>query len=477
MLCYGLAYLMSRFTINAAMLFTSPVFLLLFLPVCLLAYAVTPKAMKNTLLLVFSLFFYAWGELLYVLLMLASILSNYIMGLTLGRAGRKKIWLALGVTLNLLPLLFFKYSQFLAAQFGLSFEQDIHLPLGISFFTFQALSYLVDVYRQEVDAERNPLNLGLFISLFPQLIAGPIVRYKHIAEQLLSRNVDWSLFASGVERFVFGLAKKLLIANTLAAVADDILALPSGQISWALAWIAMLCYALQIYFDFSAYSDMAIGLGRMFGFRFLENFNYPYAAQSLQDFWRRWHMSLSGWFRDYLYIPLGGNRTGAWRTYINLFLVFLLCGLWHGASWNFVIWGMIHGMFLVAERLGLSQKLSRLPRFFRHLYVLLVVVIAWVFFRMEGSNEALDLLAIMFYGNAQAFHYPYDYFFNHQFIIVTVLALLLCQPTAKKFCLTPLEQLPIAQQYLRTLSVAFLLVLSLTLVSANTYNPFIYFRF
>lgn len=468
---------MSRFTINAAMLFTSPVFLFLFLPICLLAYALTPKAMKNTLLLIFSLFFYAWGELQYVLLMMASIVSNYFMGLTLAHARRKKTWLAMGVTLNLLPLLFFKYSQFLAAQFGHDLSQDIHLPLGISFFTFQALSYLVDVYRQEVDAERNPLNLGLFISLFPQLIAGPIVRYKHIAEQLVSRRVDWPLFTSGVERFVYGLAKKLLIANTLAAVADEILALPPSQISWELAWIAMLCYALQIYFDFSAYSDMAIGLGRMFGFRFLENFNYPYAAQSLQDFWRRWHMSLSGWFRDYLYIPLGGNRKGPWRTYLNLFLVFFLCGLWHGASWNFVIWGMIHGSFLVFERQGLNSILSQLPRIIRHVYVLLIVVIAWVFFRMEGLDAALGLLNIMFTGNPEATHYRFDYFFNNQFIIVAVLALLLCQPIAKKFCLTPMEQLPVILQYLRTLSISVLLIISVILVSANTYNPFIYFRF
>lgn len=468
---------MSGFTINAAMLFTSPVFLFLFLPLCLLSYSLTPRPLKNTLLLIFSLFFYAWGELQYVLLMLASIITNYLMGLTIDRAKHKRLWLALGVTLNLLPLLFFKYFAFFAQQLGWSLEQEIHLPLGISFFTFQALSYLVDVYRQEVKAESNPLNLGLFISLFPQLIAGPIVRFKHIAEQLKSRTVGLPLFVSGIERFVFGLAKKLLIANTLAVVADDILALPQEQVSLSLAWIAMVCYALQIYFDFSAYSDMAIGLGRMFGFTFLENFNYPYIAQSIQDFWRRWHMSLSGWFRDYLYIPLGGNRKGPWRTYLNLFLVFFLCGLWHGASWNFVIWGMIHGAFLVIERLGVGQLLIQMPRIIRHFYVWLVVLVAWVFFRIEGLPDALGLLNIMFTGNETATYYSWDYFFSNQFYIVIVLATVFASPIAKTFSLTKIETLSVPQQYARTAVVSSLLLLSVVLVSANTYNPFIYFRF
>ncbi|WP_218944302.1 MBOAT family O-acyltransferase [Marinicella rhabdoformis] len=409
--------------------------------------------------------------------MLASIVTNYLMGLTIDHAKHKKLWLAFGVSLNLLPLLFFKYSQFFAEQFGWSFDQDIHLPLGISFFTFQALSYLVDVYRQEVKAERNPLNLGLFISLFPQLIAGPIVRFKHIAEQLKSRTVGLPMFVSGVERFVFGLAKKLLIANTLAVVADDILALPQEQISLSLAWIAMTCYALQIYFDFSAYSDMAIGLGRMFGFRFLENFNYPYVAQSIQEFWRRWHMSLSGWFRDYLYIPLGGNRKGSWRTYLNLFLVFFLCGLWHGASWNFVIWGMIHGAFLVIERLGVGQLIIQTPRIIRHVYVCLVVLVAWVFFRIEGLPDALGLLNIMFTGSETATYYSWNYFFSNQFYVVATLALILASPVAKQFSIAPATSLSITQQYARTALVSSLLLLSVVLVSANTYNPFIYFRF
>ena len=459
------------------MLFTSPVFIFLYLPVCLLVNFFSPRPLKNTLLLIFSLFFYVWGELQYVFLMLASIVCNYLLGLTIDKVQHKKIWLALGISLNLLPLLFFKYSSFIASQFGWSIESNIHLPLGISFFTFQALSYLIDVYRQEVKAESNPLNLGLFICLFPQLIAGPIVRFKHIAEQLKSRTTDLSLFVSGVERFVFGLAKKLFIANTLAVVTDDILALPQDQISLSLAWIAMICFTLQIYFDFSAYSDMAIGLGRMLGFRFLENFNYPYMAQSIQDFWRRWHLSLSRWFRDYLYIPLGGNKKGLGRTYLNLFLVFFVCGLWHGASWNFVVWGMIHGVFLILERLCSHRIKLPIPRIIKHLYVWLVVMVAWVFFRTEGFDEALSLISIMFTGNKIATHYSYDYFFNNQFYIAVTIALLLSQPLARNFSLAPLETLSISKQYLRTLIVTALLILSAVMISANTYNPFIYFRF
>ena len=294
-------------------------------------------------------------------------------------------------------MIVFKYADFLVGNLNallgplrlapLSLP-GIALPIGISFFTFQALSYVIDVYRREVPVQRNPFDLGLYIALFPQLIAGPIVRYHDVARQLVERVVTRQGFAYGVERFVVGLGKKVLIANTLAVQADLIFAIPADQLTAPVAWFGLVCYTLQIYFDFSGYSDMAIGLGYMFGFRFLENFSHPYVAQSITEFWRRWHISLSTWFRDYLYVPLGGNRGSALRTYRNLVLVFFLCGLWHGASWSFVVWGLLHGFLLVIERMGLGRLMARWPRALRHAWTLFFVMIAWVFFRADSLPQA-----------------------------------------------------------------------------------------
>ena len=310
------------------MVFTSPIFLFAFLPLVLLGYYLAPRALRNSLLLIASLFFYAWGENVYVILMLGAIVWNYSIGLALDSVNDKtrKLVLAAGIALNLLSLLVFKYAGFIDSTLGLSWAviQNIHLPLGISFFTFQSISYLVDVYRHKTPAQKNLLNLGLYIALFPQLIAGPIIRYGDVARQLLKRQHSVDLFAAGVERFGYGLAKKMLIANPLGLVADKIFALDQSYLSPELAWLGIISYALQIYFDFSGYSDMAIGLGRMFGFRFQENFNYPYIATSIRDFWRRWHISLSRWFRDYLYIPLGGSRGNTWSKVRNTFIIFLV---------------------------------------------------------------------------------------------------------------------------------------------------------
>jgi alginate O-acetyltransferase complex protein AlgI len=464
------------------MVFTSPIFIFAFLPLLLAFYAITPNRFKNTLLLIASLFFYAWGELHFVLLMLASITINYLTGLLLAKHSSTRMILSIGIGINLLILIVFKYFHFILSTFGVETTKDftIHLPLGISFFTFQAISYLVDIYRKQSRPQINIANLGLYISFFPQLIAGPIVRYNAISKQLLSRVHNWDLFVSGIERFVYGLAKKVLIANTLAQVCDPIFNLPAEQISFQLAWLAITCYALQIYFDFSGYSDMAIGLGRMFGFRFQENFNYPYISKSIKEFWRRWHISLSTWFRDYLYIPLGGSRKSSVRTYFNLILVFFLCGLWHGASWGFVIWGMIHGTFLIIERLGFDKILAKAPSIVSHGYTLMVVLISWVFFRIEDTELAIEFLkSLLFLNSHQQFLYSYHFFVSSQFYLAIISAILLSIPIFKnRYTVFPNETQGIKSRSLsKNLMTCLLLTLSSVMISSATYNPFIYFRF
>ncbi|MGD8338870.1 MAG: MBOAT family protein, partial [Desulfobacterales bacterium] len=381
------------------MLFSSIIFLFQFLPLCLLLYFLAGKRLRNLLLLIASLVFYAWGESYYVLLMLVSILVNYLCGLMIDRyRGRQAArgFLIAAIAFNVLSISVFKYANFLVDNLNTLLSQigagpielaPIHLPIGISFFTFQAMSYAVDVYRRDAPVQRNPLNIGLYIALFPQLIAGPIIRYHDIAAQLIRRRVRLDDLSYGIERFVVGLGKKVLIANQVAIIADQVFSFPYETLTPGVAWLGVLCYTLQIYFDFSGYSDMAIGIGRMFGFHFLENFNYPYISRSIREFWRRWHISLSSWFRDYLYIPLGGNHRGPLRTYLNLLIVFFLCGLWHGASWNFVIWGLLHGLFLVIERLGFEKILNRWWSPLRYLYVMLVVCTGWVFFRAENLSS------------------------------------------------------------------------------------------
>jgi alginate O-acetyltransferase complex protein AlgI len=458
------------------MLFTSPTFLFGFLPIVLLLYYLLPNKSKNTLLLLVSLIFYAWGELQYVWVLVASIFSNYIFGRFIDKNRSHYYWLFIGVAFNLGLLFYFKYYGFISNK-----PDSIHLPLGISFFTFQAISYLVDVKRKKAKVQLNFINLGLYISLFPQLIAGPIVRYNTIAKQIKERVHNTPLFTAGVERFCYGLAKKVLIANALGAVADPIFALDNSQLSFSLSWLAIVCFSLQIYFDFSAYSDMAIGLGRMFGFQLQENFNYPYIATSIQDFWRRWHISLSTWFKDYLYIPLGGNQKGTMRTYFNLLLVFILCGFWHGASWNFLIWGLLHGAFLIIERLGLAKILQKLPRFFSRIYTLLVLMVTWVFFKIENLSDAVLFLKKMFYINHESINlYSYHYFMSNYSIIALVAAFILATPIAKKYVTYYPDQFfkgTLIAVNIRATFIITLFFLSLIIISAATYNPFIYFRF
>ena len=483
------------------MVFSSITFLFFFLPAVLLLNGCSRGRGSNVLLLVASLLFYAWGEGIYLLVMLASILGNFAAGLLIDRcrlttAGRAA--LGLGVGLNLVLLGFFKYATFLVdnlnqllALVGLPAVAlaPVHLPIGISFFTFQAISYLMDVHRGTVRAQRNPLDLGLFIALFPQLIAGPIVRYHDIAAEIVRRRVTSVDFAAGAERFIYGLAKKVLLANPLGLVADKIFALPVAELSPALCWLGALCYTFQIYYDFSGYSDMAIGLGRMFGFHFLENFNYPYVAASIRDFWRRWHISLSSWLRDYVYIPLGGNRGGAVRTAANLWAVFFLCGLWHGAAWTFVAWGLFHGFFLVIERSPLGRLLDRLWLPLRHLLTLVVVVAGWVLFRSETLAEALAFLGIMVgFDPMPGGRYPVAMYLDRKTLVEIALAACLSLPLFPLLRRRgreiidgfgrPWRQSVVAGAEAGRIALLGMLVYCEWIsLAAGVYNPFIYFRF
>lgn len=386
------------------MVFSSPLFLFVFLPFVLLVYYSSGVRARNPILLAASLIFYAWGEPAHVSVMIGSILMNWIVGMAMARSAsrqREFAVLSIGVALNLCGLFYFKYTNFVFAQFshlaGLDlpaphFVQAIVLPIGISFFTFHAISYLVDIYRRQSSALTNPLTIGLYISMFPQLVAGPIIRYHDVAESLARRRHTLERFSSGIERFVHGLGKKVLIANVAGQVADAAFSSPPENLGAMAAWTGLVCYTLQIYFDFSGYSDMAIGLGRMFGFEFAENFNYPYVAASVREFWRRWHMSLSAWFRDYVYIPLGGNRGSSFRTSVNLGTVFLLCGLWHGASYTFVIWGLLHGALLIGERGRFGAALDAAPRVYGHIYTMAMVMVGWIFFRADTLSQAVTYM-------------------------------------------------------------------------------------
>jgi alginate O-acetyltransferase complex protein AlgI len=478
------------------MVFSSPLFLLLFLPLVFGAYYVAPRAARNGVLLVASLLFYAWGELRYVPLVLASILFNGWVGARIGDAGdasSRKRWLAVGVTLNLATLAVFKYANFafenwaaVAPLLGVAPNAvavaTIPLPLGISFFTFHAISYVVDVYKRNAAPQRHLPTFALYILLFPQLIAGPIIRWRDIAGQLSGRRERLADVAYGVRRFVIGLAKKVLVANTLGRIADPVFGLPVNELTTPLAWLGLACYALQIYFDFSGYSDMAIGLMRMFGFRILENFNYPYISRSVREFWRRWHISLSNWFRDYLYLPLGGNRRGRVREYANLVVVFLLCGLWHGASWPFVLWGAWHGVFLVIERAGFGRLLARAGPL-AHLYAVGAVVLGWVLFRCDTLAHARGYYAALA-GHASgnpAIH-PVAQFLDPLAWTALVVAVVFAAPVAPMIgrWRDRMSARPGNGRVALTLDFAGLGVLlwaAAAFLAAGTYNPFIYFRF
>lgn len=476
------------------MVFASPIFLFLFLPLVLGAYFALPRRFGNASLVLASIAFYVWGEGLYVLLIFASICFNWALGGRISEAAgmvSRLRWVALGIGGNLILLAVFKYANFTVANFNAAARAlhwgtvalvAIPLPLGISFFTFHSISYLVDVYRRNAEPQRHLGSFALYILLFPQLIAGPIIRYKDIAAQIEQRERRLADFAEGVRRFVIGLGKKVLIANTLGGVADQVFAIAPHELNTPAAWLGLLCYGLQIYFDFSGYSDMAIGLMRMFGFRVLENFNYPYISQSIREFWRRWHISLSNFFRDYLYIPLGGNRRGKVRSYVNLVIVFLLCGLWHGANWTFVLWGIWHGAFLVLERAGLERLLARAWRPLRHAYALAAAVGGWVLFRCESlSHAGAFFAALSGRGALTEAKYPLLMYLDPLVATTLVAALIGSMPVGRTLAAgiarSPLPALQSTSFVAELLWLAAVLLASCAYLTAGTYNPFIYFRF
>ncbi len=471
------------------MVFSSVEFLTLFLPLAALLYFLLPVKMRNGLLLVFSLVFYAWGEPVYVLIMLGSIVMNYLFGLGVdrfrAREKAKKTVLALAVACNLLLLGVFKYADFVIGNLnlipGVSLPAaEIALPIGISFFTFQAMSYVIDVYRTAAPAQKNILNFGLYISLFPQLIAGPIVRYSTVADQIVARRTDLDLAAKGIRRFIVGLAKKVLIANNVGFLWSQISVAEAPCA--ADAWLGAIAFAFQIYFDFSGYSDMAIGLGHIFGFRFLENFDYPYISRSVTEFWRRWHISLGTWFREYVYIPLGGNRKGVAKQVRNILIVWLLTGLWHGASWNFVLWGLYYGVMLLAEKFILKKLLDRAPAFVGHIYTLLIVLFGWVLFAFDDTKALFAYFAAMF-GTNGGFGAETAYLLSSN-ALTLLIAAIASLPLGAKLAGRLFAR---AGKSRRGGRIAFraaelgwyllLFLLSVAYLVDSTYNPFIYFRF
>lgn len=469
------------------MLFNSTVFLWLFLPTLIVLYFLAAKKYRNYILLIFSLLFYAWGEPKYIILMLISIIANYYFGIIIDKSKKKTIWLVIDILLNIGLLGYFKYANFFAENVNSIFGPGtlniagIALPIGISFYTFQIMSYIIDLYRGEIKVQKNLPKLALYISFFPQLIAGPIVKYRDIDKALNSRRETLNKFYYGIKRFVYGLAKKVLIADVMAAIVDTVFIEETGGtgLTQSIAWIGALCYALQIYFDFSGYSDMAIGLGSMFGFRFMENFNSPYLSCSITEFWRRWHISLSTWFKEYLYIPLGGNRKGKIKTYINLWIIFLATGIWHGAAWTFVLWGLFHGFFIFVERLGLKKVLDKL-HILNRIYTLIVVLVGWVIFRAPKIKYALHYLKTMFLG-APAEIIPIQLYkvLTNRAIFVIIIGILLsgvAQAAAKRISNNKKIKV-IWEKYLEPTIILILFSLSILAIISNTYTAFIYFRF
>lgn len=462
---------------DVAMVFSSLIFVFLFLPVTVIGYYVLGKRFQNIFLLYASLFFYAWGEPVYLLLMLLSISVNYMIGLMMDKMIQRRAVLMIGLLFNIGFLCFFKYAglflETASALAGMEFSfSSPALPLGISFYTFQAMSYLMDVYRREVSVQRSFLRFGLYISMFAQLVAGPIVSYGDIERQLAERRFDGKRFSRGVERFLIGLGKKVLLANNLGLLWATVKAVPAGELSPLTAWLGLAAFTLQIYFDFGGYSDMAIGIGKLFGFEFPENFRYPYLSASISEFWRRWHISLGAWFKSYVYIPLGGSRMGRVKLVRNLLVVWLLTGFWHGASWNFALWGLYYGTLIVAEKLCLEKWMQRWPAILRHGYTLLAVMIGWVLF------EFSDLVACgMFLRALFTFANPSVVISVWSFLPLLLIGGIAATSIPKRLCSKLLKKSPVAYRVLNVAGYAGVTVLSTAYLVGATYNPFLYFRF
>lgn len=470
------------------MIFSSIFFLFIFLPITLLVYYIAPKQFRNFILLLFSLGFYAWGEPVYVVLMLFSIAINFIGGLEienyveLNEERKAKIACISTVVINLALLGFYKYYGFLVENLNLilPFEipyKQLALPIGISFYTFQAMSYVIDVYRKKVEAQHSFIIFGAYVSMFPQLIAGPIVRYSDVEKQLKSRTVSVEKFGYGVACFIQGLAKKVLLANAMGSVYETIAALGTTETTVLTAWIGCFAYTMQIYFDFGGYSDMAIGLGKMLGFEFIKNFDYPYIAKSITEFWSRWHISLSSWFKEYVYIPLGGNRVSTPKRIRNIMIVWSLTGLWHGAAWNFIAWGIYYGILLLIEKYILGAVLEKLPSVIQHIYTMVIVMIGWMLFAAPGLGNAVSYIGLMFGFGGNGFANASTFYFLKSTLILGIIAVLSCTPVVyRKFS----RLLNAKDQYKQICAIVIYILLFLICVAYlvnATYNPFLYFRF
>ena len=471
------------------MVFSSAVFLFVFFPITMLLYFIPGRneehdiSRKNLILCIASLIFYAWGEPVYIVLMCLSIFFNYHLGLDMDShkndAKKMKHLLIFGVAFNLFMLGFFKYSGFIAdnvnAALGLKIEYNaLPLPVGISFYTFQILSYVVDVYKGKVRAQSKIVNFATYITMFPQLIAGPIVQYSDIEKQLSDRTITIDNFYEGIIFFIRGLGKKVLFANTIGAVYSEVMAGGIAGASVVTAWVCIICYTLQIYFDFSGYSDMAIGLGKMFGFEFVQNFNFPYKAVSITDFWRRWHISLSSWFRDYVYIPLGGNRKGLARTIINILIVWSLTGMWHGAAWNFIAWGMFYGILLIVEKYVLKDLLYEIPTPLRHIGTIIVVMIGWVFFSSENITQAGEFLgALVGLGGGGFIDSQAKYLLNENIFAIFAMGL----SAAGVYEMISSREETRVYKIFKCVLYVIIFIMSIAYLVSETYNPFLYFRF
>lgn len=466
------------------MVFSSSIFLFGFLPILFIIYFISPQKLKNYILLIFSLIFYYFGGPTYILIILSVVLIDYLLAILIDKYKRKKPILILSIIINIGILFYYKYFNFIIDNINTIFKtnitiKEIILPIGISFFIFQALSYVIDVYKKEVKVQKNPLLLLLYVSFFPQLVAGPIVRYQTIEKEIYKRNVSLDDFTYGIERFILGFSKKMIIANQLGKLADIVYNLET--LNTPVVILGAFSYMFQIYFDFSAYSDMAIGLGRIFGFHFLENFNYPYISKSITDFWRRWHISLSTWFRDYVYIPLGGNKKGIKRQILNLFIVWTLTGLWHGAQWNFILWGLYYFIFLMLEKFILKKYLKNTPNFLKHLYTITIVLIGWILFRAESLTTCYNMIKYLFSFNFTSQALQQSRIYIETYYVYFILAIIFSIPIypyiINKIQNLKNKNLKITLEILHYIFLITIFIISIMFLAKSNYNPFIYFRF
>lgn len=468
------------------MIFSSIIFIFTFLPISLLLYYFAPKGIRNLILLLISLVFYAWGEPIYVLLMIFTTIFNFMMGILIwnnkNRIKKGKKLLILTIVVDIFILGFFKYYGFLIDNLNIIFKFNIEyselpLPLGISFYTFQTLSYVIDVYLGKVKAQKSLNSFALYVTMFPQLVAGPIVRYKDIKNQINNRHESVYKFGLGVERFIKGLCKKVLLANNIGVVWTAIQAINIDELSVLTSWIGIIAYTFQIYFDFSGYSDMAIGLGKMFGFDFIENFNYPYISYSVSEFWRRWHISLGSWFREYVYIPLGGNRVSKLKCIRNIFVVWMLTGLWHGASWNFIVWGLYYGVILLIEKNILKGFLKRVPRFIKYIYTMVLVMIGWVLFGSESLRQALKYIGVMFGVSGNSIIDTTGLYYLYTNLILLIILCLCSTPIISRIFNNIVKKGQTKGLIIAVFIDSVVIIVSVSYLISQSYNPFLYFRF